>query len=101
MRKFYKARRNRVISALKNCSYASRLTILEQDAGLHFLLNVDTSLSDRALTELLAASGIRVHALSEYFHSAVGDLHCLVVNYAAIREDVLTQLLNQDLPAER
>ena len=101
MRKFYKARRNRVISALKNCSFASRLTILEQDAGLHFLLNVDTSLSDRALTELLAASGIRVHALSEYFHSAVGDLHCLVVNYAAIREDVLTQLLNQDLPAER
>ena len=95
MRKFYKARRNRVISALSGSVYAPRLTILEQDAGLHFLLKVDTRLSDRELTQMLAASGIRIHALSEYYHSAVGELHCLVVNYAAIREEVLSQLLEK------
>ncbi len=101
MRKFYKSRRNRVISALKSCALAPRLTILEQDAGLHFLLKVDTSLSDRELTELLAKAGIRIHALSEYYHSAVGDLHCLVVNYATIREDVLAELLEKGLTPDR
>ena len=93
MRKFYKARRNRVISALKESHWAPRLTILEQDAGLHFLLKVETALSDRELVAMLSSMGIRVHALSEYFHSPMGDLHCLVVNYATIREDALTDIL--------
>ena len=93
MRKFYKARRNRVISALKESQWAPRLTILEQDAGLHFLLKVETALSDRELVAMLSSMGIRVHALSEYFHSPMGDLHCLVVNYATIREDALTDIL--------
>ena len=93
MRKFYKARRNRVISALKESQWAPRLTILEQDAGLHFLLKVETALSDRELVAMLSSMGIRVHALSEYFHSPMGDPHCLVVNYATIREDALTDIL--------
>ncbi len=95
MRKFYKARRNRVITALKSCPYAHRLTILEQDAGLHFLLKVHTQRTDRELTQALAAAGIRVHALSEYYHSPkTQDQHCLVINYAGIREDVLEKLLS-------
>ena len=94
MRKFYKNRRNRVISALNNCPFADRLTILEQDAGLHFILKIDTPLSDRELTERLAQGGIRIHALSHYYHSqTVTDLHCLVVNYAGLKEDLLEETL--------
>ena len=93
MRKFYKNRRNALVSALESCAFADRLTILEQDAGLHFLLQVDTERSDRELTQALAAAGIRVHALSEYYHEAVLDRHCLVVNYAGLREEALDQAL--------
>ena len=96
MRKFYKTRRNRVMKLLQNCPFSDRLTILEQDAGLHFLLKVDTTLSDRELAEVLWAAGIRIHALSHYFHTAdARDSHCLVVNYAGISEDVLEQVLGQ------
>ena len=35
MRKLYKSRRNLVISFLNRCPFAEKLTILEQDAGLH------------------------------------------------------------------
>ena len=42
MRKFYRARRNRVIDALEHSPMADRFTILEKDAGLHCLLQVDT-----------------------------------------------------------
>ena len=93
MRKFYKNRRNILVSALESCAFADKLSIWEQDAGLHFLLKVDTTLSDRELTQSLAAAGIRVRALSEYYHEATQDRHCLVVNYAGLREEALEQAL--------
>lgn len=93
MRKFYKSRRNAVVSALAACPFSQRLTILEQDAGLHFLLQVDTALSDRELTARLEAAGIRVKALSEYYHDSAGDRHCLVVNYSGLKEDQLQKAL--------
>ena len=72
MRKFYKSRRNAVVSLLENCSFSDKLTIQEQDAGLHFLLNVATSLSDQSLTEKLAALGIRVRAFEQLLSRPVG-----------------------------
>ena len=93
MRKLYKNRRNLVISFLKRCPFADRLTILEQDAGLHFLLKVDTALSDSALTARLAGVGIRVQALSEFYHDSPEDQGCLVINYSGVREETLEQAL--------
>lgn len=95
MRKFYKNRRNQVISILENWEYAEKLTILEQDAGLHFLLKIDTPLSDEALTARLAAKGIRVRTLSHYYHSDPGEDKChhLVVNYAGLDPDRLRSAL--------
>jgi len=93
MRKFYKNRRNTVVSLLENCVFFEKLTILEQDAGLHFLLKVDTPLSDRELTRRLEQAGIRIRALSDYYHDRSEDRHCLVVNYSGLKEDVLEQAL--------
>ena len=93
MRKFYRARRNRVITLLRNCPMAERLEILEQDAGLHFLLRIDTKLSDRELTDHLRSYGIRIHALSHYYHLTGENTHCLVVNYAGLDEEVLARVL--------
>lgn len=94
MRKLYKTRRNLVISCLNRCSFSDKLTILEQDAGLHFLLRVDTALTDAALTAQLAEAGIRVQALSEFYHDAGDDRHTLVINYSGIREERLEQALD-------
>jgi len=94
MRKFYRSRRNRVVELLQSCAFADRLTILEQDAGLHFLLQVDTSLSDRALCARLALAGIRIHPISHYYHTlAREDTHLLVVNYASLDEALLEKTL--------
>ena len=98
MRKFYRARRNRVVQMLKTCPFADKLTILEQDAGLHFILKVDTLLSDRVLTEKLQSAGIRIHPLNRYYHrSREEDTHCLLVNYASLEEKKLEEVL-QILP---
>ena len=93
MRKFYKNRRNAVVSLLENCALAPRLTIQEENAGLHFLLKVKTDLTDQALTDKLEGLGIRVRALSSYYHDQAKDLHCLVVNYSGLKEEKLAAAL--------
>ncbi len=95
MRKYYKNRRNRVISILNTCPLASKLTIREEDAGLHFLLHVDTDLSDRELTDIWAGAGIRVRTLSSYYQGPVPekDKRHLVINYSGLNEADLEQAL--------
>ena len=94
MRKFYKSRRNRVVTALESSAFSGIFTILEQDAGLHFLLKVDTAIPDEELTRKLEAAGIRIQALSHYFHQPGREnSHCFVVNYAGIREENIPKAL--------
>lgn len=95
MRRFYKTRRNALVSMLLSCGFSDRLTILEQNAGLHFLLRVDTALSDRELTAELEKLGIRVHTLSEYYHGSTAMSHCLVVNYSSLQEEAFREALGR------
>ena len=97
MRKFYRTRRNRVLEILDRSPYADRMIIREEDAGLHFLVTVDTELTDEALVARCAEAGIRVRALSQYYHTAVPETgrHTLVVNYASVREEQLEAALAQ------
>ena len=94
MRKFYKSRRNRVLSAIENCAFARRLTILEENAGLHFLLKVDTDLSDEALVEKCRDMGLSLRALGSYYHDTPNrpDTRCLVVNYSGLSDEDLDRL---------
>ena len=93
MRKAYRTTRNRVVEVLQNCPFADRLTILEQDAGLHFIVKVNAGLSDRALAERCGRAGIRIRALSDYYHSAeTADTRCLVVNYGGLKNEDIDRL---------
>ena len=92
MRRFYKKERNRTISCLKTCAYAEKLTIYEQDAGLHFILKLQTELSDADLGRIFQGTGIR--CLTDYYHEKThGDLHCLVISYGSFREDTMEKVL--------
>jgi len=96
MRKFYRARRNRVVAALESCPLAGKCTILEQNAGLHFLVKVDTVLSDEELVARFAHAGIRVRTLQDYYAAAAPAEHAhhLVVNYSGLDENQLYRLQN-------
>ena len=97
MRKFYRTRRNKVLEILMNSPYAPHMTIREEDAGLHFLLKINTDLSDEELVKRCGDGGIRVKALSHYYHTPVPEnaRHTLVINYAAVREAELEQALSR------
>lgn len=80
MRVRYRARRERVLAALAESPLGERCRVRGADAGLHFLLRLDTALDDRTLSERAEAAGIRLSFLSEY---GGGEAHCLVVNDGA------------------
>ena len=92
MRKLYKSIRNRVRTAVEQCTVAGHLTILEEHAGLHFLLQVDLPLTDAELTEKCRDLGLRVAALSSYYRFPEENSHCLVINYSGLTEQTLSQL---------
>ena len=94
MRKFYKLQRNRVLSALENCPVSRHLTILEADAGLHFLVKVNTEVSDEALISQWKAAGFKVQTLGQFYHGKVpaASRHQLVINYSALTDESLTLL---------
>ena len=95
MRKYYKNRRNQVLSALNCCSFSSKLTIREEDAGLHFLLKVDTPMEDEELVHFCEKNGVRLRALSSYYHLPIPeeDKRCLVINYAGVNQQDLENVL--------
>ena len=98
MRKFYKTTRNRLVQRLESQEYARRLTIQEKDAGLHFLVKVDTAMTEENLVAWCADRGVKVRTLSSYYHGPVPeqDKNCLVVNYSGLRDEDLDRILPQE-----
>lgn len=94
MRKFYKTWRNRVLTAVQQSPFAHKLTVLEENAGLHFLLQVDTRLTDETLVARFAEAGIQIRSLSSYYHKPAPPekAHRLVVNYSGLSEEGLRAL---------
>ena len=92
MRKSYRTRRTEIRAILENCP--GRFAILEQEAGLHFLLRLETLLSDEEIVKIWAEQGIRVRPLSRFFHGEVPEkaAHCLVISYASLPGDRLEAL---------
>lgn len=90
MRNYYRNQRDTLMSEIKKHPLFGRVQIKEEDAGLHFLMKVDTPLSDRELIEKGRQKGIRLTCLSEYYHKhSSADRHTLIINYSGLpREDI-------------
>ena len=94
MRKRYHQKRDAVIACIRGGPLAPRARITEEDAGLHFLMTLDTSLSDTTLRRMAEQRGLRLAMLSEYYsdHDAAPP-HVLVVNYSGVELEKLPRAL--------
>ena len=82
MRVFYRGRRDAVLEALRTSPLAGRCRIRGENAGLHFLMELDTEREDGELAALAEEQGIRLSFLSAYQHSpGAAAPHTVVVNY--------------------
>jgi GntR family transcriptional regulator/MocR family aminotransferase len=87
LRKQYRALRDALRDALMGLFPGGMLTIKEEEAGLHFLLHIQTDCSDEALKARALAQGIRISFLSDYTDAADAHLaHTAVLSYSGLRE---------------
>lgn len=85
MKARYRQKRDAVIAMLHASPLADRVEIMEQDAGLHFLVRLDTHLPDAALRSRAAEQGVRLALLSDYYSvPETAPQHIVVVNYSGI-----------------
>lgn len=92
MRNYYRGLRDELISAIRNSRFAQRVEILEEDAGLHFLLKVQTDYHAGELQKRVDNAGIRVSWMGEYYHHGCSDKdNVAVINYSGISSGQIAQ----------
>ena len=96
MRNYYRNLRNTILSCIKNAPGYPGVTILEEDAGLHFLLHVDTRISDDELITRAAAQGIHISCLNQYYGAQPAkDSHTIIINYSGIRTSEIDEAVKR------
>lgn len=96
MRTYYRNLRDILLTELKKSPLANRIEIAEEDAGLHFLMTVNTSESTDTLLKKADKQEIRISCLSEYYQTPPSNLtHTFLVCYSAIAIDDIPEIVRR------
>lgn len=88
MRNHYRIQRDMILSCIRNHPCYKKVKIKEENAGLHFLLEIKTSSSDELLIRKALKKGIRITCLSQYFHDQKNATkHTIIINYSGIQPE--------------
>ena len=89
MRNYYRKIRNTLLEEIAASALACISEVSEEEAGLHFLLKVNTEHSDAFLKERAAQRGVHISFLSEYYlkDTQAAPPHILVMNYSALEKE--------------
>ncbi len=85
MRLYYTKQRG-CSSVLKEEPFKCVGRVREADSGLHFILELNTLLSDNEVKENLRQKRIHINALSEYYHNNTDEYsHSFVISYSDMK----------------
>lgn len=95
MRTYYRKIRDELLDAIANSALATHCNIAEEDSGLHFLLHIDTSLPDDALSAKAKEYGLHLSFLSEYYEKGSPNIpaHTLIINYSGLTSEKIPQVI--------
>lgn len=87
MRNYYRGKRDELLRILDGSRLGGRVTVRGADAGLHFLMQVNTGLGDEELIGRAGQQGVRISCLSQYCHGTVSGEEArgnVIVNYSGL-----------------
>lgn len=101
MRRYYKQNKDEIFGLIRNSALGKKAEIVEELAGLHFILKLNTNKSDAQLKEEARERGLGISFISEYASSEESSFRSqLMVNYsvADIKEmktvvDILSEIV--------
>ncbi len=99
MKNYYRSLRNDFIKAIENSAFAKNVSIHEEEAGLHFLLEVKTDFLAEELKLRFAKVGLKIPLLSEYFYSknqnSVENKPIFIINYSGIPKNKIEEIVQR------
>lgn len=96
LRNYYLNKRNTIVGAIQNSRLKGCVTISGEEAGVHFLLKIDTEKSEHTLMELATAQGIKLSPLSSYYHDVSENVENIyVMNYSSIPSEKIGEIIEQ------
>ncbi len=94
MRSYYHRKRDLLIERIRQSKLQPRAVIREENAGLHFILELQTRLSDEEFCARALQKGLRIAALSAFYaHSTPETAHRFIVNYSALPEEQIDKAI--------
>lgn len=94
MRNYYREYRNHILTAIRESRLWEKVTIEEENAGLHFILKIHQEIEDGKYVEKLKKNGINISTVAEYCYNDDGNFkHQFIVNYSAVNEEDLKKAL--------
>ena len=95
MRRHYRLLRDELLTLLDRSPLEARMTVQGHEAGLHFLLQLQTDLPDKEVENRLADAGIRAASLSRYKTgpTAEADRGRMVLHYSELAEADLPKVV--------
>ncbi len=83
MRLYYARQRQKLINLINLSPLKEKIDILENESGLHFLIRIHTRYKDKVICERLAALGIKLVPLYDYYLSSKKvEEHYFLINYS-------------------
>lgn len=96
MRLKYGRRRAKIIEIIQKNFTEQQCRILENDSGLHFILEFNTNRSDKELAEVLLNQNIKISSITDYDMSDAAtkeDKHQFIVTYSNMDVERLKEIL--------
>lgn len=94
MRNYYREYRNKIISEIKNSPIYSKVTIEEENAGLHFILGVRNKIDDNKFVKILKENDINISSVADYCYNDLKEFrHKFIINYSAVEKEKLKKAL--------
>lgn len=94
MKNYYRGKRDCMLKVLEKSALRNYVTIDEKDAGNHFLMKLQTKLSDTELKWLAQENGVKLDCLSEYCEQDKAlHTHTIIVNYSDLGEESFDRAL--------
>ena len=92
MRLHYVKKRAKILEIIRSYFDESECQILENESGLHFLLQFKTELADKEVEAAFQKKKIRMVALTDYYiDDSVRNMHQFLLNYSNMEMDGLEE----------
>lgn len=96
MRNYYRVQRDKVLECIKAQKNFNKVEILEENSGLHFLMKIDTELSDMELVARARKNGVAISCLSQYSYLEENATeHIIIINYSGIKTEDIKEAVDR------